>query len=418
MEMQKMFVPFLQQTVGARLQQLRVNVTCTIASNVLLKRTDIYIRSVSFLILLCISSDIFGQELMRPFKIIGNIAGIDTGRFIMLRLVDSSANSVIFESGDSIINGKFTITGKIAYPHAFLARVYKGSSIVPTEYFFIEPGTQYLNGHFDSILYTVPLNTSKTNQEFLNGYWPQYKLVEVLYDVFVKEFSLARSTYGQIVPDTTKLRIGNLQSNFITRRDSLILQQASQFPDSFVSLWVLAERFFTVGYKEIYEKSFNRLSSAIKLTRTGKFLGNHMKTARITAKGQKFPLLNVVDVSGKKNQKIRLNKKYTLLDFWFSHCGPCIAQFAELKDLYKDFNVKGFNIIGLSTDRAEDKASLNKAILKYELPWKQLWDKNAVRSFGLTINAFPTNFLLDENGVIIEKNISPVALKNFLQKNL
>ncbi len=360
----------------------------------------------------------FSQESMRPFKIIGNIEGIDTGRFKMLRLVASAANSIIFTSGDSIVNEKFTITGKIAYPHAFLARVYKGNSMVPTEYFFIEPGTQYLNGYFDSIRYTVPLNSSKTNTEFLEGYWPQYKSVEKFYEVYSNAARLARSEYGQLIPDTIKARIGNLQTSFINKRDSLILQQASQFPGSFVSLWVLAERFFTVGYKEIYEKSFNRLSSSIKLTRTGKFLGNHIMTAKITAKGQKFPLLNVMDVKGKKNQKIRLNNKFTLLEFWFSHCGPCIAQFPELKNLYKDFKAKGFNIVGLSTDRAEDKASLNKAILKYELPWDQLWDKNGIESVKLTINSFPTNFLLDENGIILEKNISPVLLKTFLEKNL
>ncbi len=359
----------------------------------------------------------FSQTLMKPFTIIGYIAGIDTGSFKLIRLVDSLGNRIKIESGGAIINGAFTIKGRVAYPHAFMARVYKGNQLAPTEYFFIDTGTQYLSGSFDSIKNTVPLNTAKTNTEFLKGYWPKYKSVDNLWVIHLEEIRKARSIYGQNIPDSVKIRVNMLRDNFITSRDSLILKQVKQFPNSYVSLWVLTERFFIVGYKKIYENSFNSLSSANKSTRTGQFLKKQILTAKVLSKGQKFPFFPVVDIEG-KTETFSVNARYTLLEFWFSYCGPCIAQFPELKSLYHDFNKKGFDIIGLSTDKIEDKANLKKVIGKHDLPWKQLWDKNAVRSFGLTINAFPTNFLLDENGVIIEKNIIPVALKNFLQKNL
>ena len=360
---------------------------------------------------------VFSQRVMKPFTVIGYIAGIDTGSFELVRLVDSLGNQIMIENGGSIINGKFIIKGKISYPHAFSARVYKKNSMVPTEIFFIEPGTQYLNGLFDSIKYTVPLNTAKTNTEFLSGYWPKYQSIDKLYEIYSKELRMAGSEYGQSIPDSVKIRIDMLRSNFITKRDSLIFYQAIQFPGSYVSLWVLTERFFISGYKEIYENSFNTLSLMVKGSRTGQFLEKHIQSAKILAKGQKFPFFTVSNVEGKA-EKFNINARYTLLDFWFSRCGPCIAQFPDLKTLYQNFNKKGFDIIGLSTDQIEDKVNLKKVIEKHELPWKQLWDKDAVQSLSLTINAFPTNFLLDEKGVIIERNISPVSLKNFLEKKL
>lgn len=377
-----------------------------------------FIIIIWFLLFSFKHSSILSQKLMVPFTITGVIEGVDTGRFKLMRLVDSTANSIIFDGTGTIINEKFTITGKIAYPHAFVANIYKGKTMIPTEMFFIEPGIQYLKGSYDSMMYTVPVISSKTNKEFVNDYWSKYKIVDKLYDLFQKESSIAYDIYCTEVPDTAKIRIEYLKQAFINRRDSLILHQINQNPASFVSLWILAERFFTVGYKKIYEESFNQLSGNIKQTKTGIFLGEHIKTAKLTANGQKFPLFKLSGLDGNNKQLSFLYYKYTLLEFWFSHCGPCIAQFPDLKKVYKNFNGKGFNLVAISTDQISENHYLKAAIKKHELPWQQLWDKNGVETSRLSINSFPTNFLVDNKGTIIRKNIHPAALREFLEMNL
>jgi hypothetical protein len=45
-------------------------------------------------------------------------------------------------------------------------------------------------------------------------------------------------------------------------------------------------------------------------------------------------------------------------------------------------------------------------------------DMNDKETENLGINAFPTNFLLDESGKIIKRDIEPDQLKVFLEKNL
>ena len=46
--------------------------------------------------------------------------------------------------------------------------------------------------------------------------------------------------------------------------------------------------------------------------------------------------------------------KYVLIDFWASWCGPCMREVPFLKETYSKYFSKGFQIIGVSLDRARD----------------------------------------------------------------
>ncbi len=113
-----------------------------------------------------------------------------------------------------------------------------------------------------------------------------------------------------------------------------------------------------------------------------------------------------------------LKKKYTLIDFWYSNCSPCIGQFADLKTIYEKYKGQGFEIIGISADKVKDKQNWQNIINKHQLIWPQYWDINGQETSKLSINTFPTNFLLDSEGKIIKKNIRPVELAEFLSENM
>ena len=110
------------------------------------------------------------------------------------------------------------------------------------------------------------------------------------------------------------------------------------------------------------------------------------------------------------NPIIKKNK-FTLLDFWFSTCMPCIKQFPSFKNTYDLNKSKGFEIIGISVDR--NKSTWQESIHKHDLNWLQYLDSYKIITQKLNISSFPTNYLLDNNGKIIKKNISPEDLATF-----
>ena len=135
--------------------------------------------------------------------------------------------------------------------------------------------------------------------------------------------------------------------------------------------------------------------------------------------GKEFPPIISIDIRDNKlDVATFLKSEYTLVDFWYSNCGPCIAQFPDLKQLYEKYKNKGFEIVGISTDKLKYKTEWQVAVKKYQLDWPQYWDTNGQEATRLSIRAFPTNFLLDGQGRIIKKNMSPVELKQFLLDNI
>jgi thiol-disulfide isomerase/thioredoxin len=119
--------------------------------------------------------------------------------------------------------------------------------------------------------------------------------------------------------------------------------------------------------------------------------------------------LNILGVDG----------KYVLIDFWASWCGPCRRSNPALVELYNTHHDAGFNILGVSLDR--DGAEWQKGIKEDGLPWPQIsdlqyWQNEISTYYG--IQFIPQNILIDDNGVIVAKNMEPAKLGEFLSNNL
>ena len=135
-------------------------------------------------------------------------------------------------------------------------------------------------------------------------------------------------------------------------------------------------------------------------------LGARIKNEETFAVGHKVPNFTSNNTEGKAVSLSSIKAKVLLVDFWASWCAPCRRENPNVVKVYKEFHDKGFDVLGVSLDDKKD--NWLKAIKDDSLVWHHVSDlkgwKNAVAQlYG--IRAVPTNYLLDENGVILAKNL-------------
>lgn len=97
-----------------------------------------------------------------------------------------------------------------------------------------------------------------------------------------------------------------------------------------------------------------------------------------------------------------LKGKVVLLDFWATWCGPCKESIPHLTQIYKNYRDKGFELIGMSTDKAGDVEMVRRFVKSMEIPYPIIMTPDEVaRNYKIT--GLPTTVLIDREGKIREK---------------
>ena len=129
--------------------------------------------------------------------------------------------------------------------------------------------------------------------------------------------------------------------------------------------------------------------------------------------GGKAPNFSAMTPEGKELALNDVLGKYTIIDFWASWCKPCRRENPNVVDVYEKYHDKGLNIISVSLDRQGQKSRWVQAIEDDNMDWYhvsnlQFWNDPIAKNYN--VRSIPATFLLDENGVIIDKNLRGPAL--------
>ena len=351
------------------------------------------------------------------FQLTGRVKGLDTGIIKINFLLTDSAIKRSFTT--KINKGKFFIREKIAHPMRGYM-ILNGS--IYSDDFFIEPGKQDI--YFDattrkSFHQSIKINGSVSNEEFMNDYQkklqPFYDKLDNCYEILDslnKLFTIEKPPSVYSGPcRNIELAIGKIDSV----KKAFIIKH----PSSYVSLWGLVTSIWGIDNLEFVAETFKSLDSKIRSSVVGKWLAERIETQSVFLNGKIFPAMILGD-SNQKKFTIRdsIRGEYTLVDFWFSHCGPCIAQFPLMSELYTKYKDLGFDIIGISIDQTVYKKDWLEIIAKHHLNWRQYWDVDGEEASRFYFDSYPTNFLLDKEGKIIKKNILMEELGILLSGNL
>lgn len=316
----------------------------------------------------------FGQVKITKFKIEGKVQGYSNGT--MLYLHDLSDGSYKKIDSTLIANNQFSFNGQ-------LKTKYLKSAISTTD--FADRTTFWLEKGLTSFI----AEKGKFKKAIIKGV--------------------------KIQEDQNKLN--NLLENSENQKETEY-SFVRDNPNSIVSAYVLSV-YSSSWNKDTVSALYKSFTKEVKQTAYGKKIFTFLSLNRNIKIGDKFVDFSQMDTTGKFVKLSSIKSKYILLEFWGSWCGPCREENPTLVKIYNEFKQKGFEIFGVASET--DKQQWTKAIKADGLSWINVTDfrgsdNKAAMIYG--VSGYPTNFLIDKDGIIISKNIYGADLRNWLLKVL
>ena len=121
-----------------------------------------------------------------------------------------------------------------------------------------------------------------------------------------------------------------------------------------------------------------------------------------------FPQFEGKDLDGNPvDSSLFANNAFTVVNFWFSGCKPCVGELKELEELSKTVREQGGELIGINTETLDgnaDAVATAKEILESKgVTYRNIYfdSSSEAAKFALNIMAFPTTYVFDRNGNVV-----------------
>ncbi|MCF6241025.1 MAG: TlpA family protein disulfide reductase, partial [Bacteroidales bacterium] len=120
--------------------------------------------------------------------------------------------------------------------------------------------------------------------------------------------------------------------------------------------------------------------------------------------GDSAPLFDGLYYGNQKSFKLAdyIGKNVIIVDFWYTHCPPCVRAMPALSGLYDEFKDKGLLILGLNSvdNRPHSLSNLDKFLQKRKISYPVIMTQPTV-GLMYKIKGYPTMYLLDKSGKIV-----------------
>ena len=368
-----------------------------------MKKLKFKILRLTFLFLLssCGNSD-------KQYELIGN-ADVSDGTMIYILQADQN-NQPFINDSTSVQSNSFKFNGISSTPQISYIQVEGINGYVLA---ILENGDIKADLYKDSISKSRVYGT-KSNDDFIKYKSETKSLVDVMNNISSKAQDAIMSGDVERAMKLEKDYNSKEREVMLYEWDFIIENLDSYMSALLLEVFMIENKVNKDSIIDVYESFSNR----IKVSDVGKNIADLLSQFEDPIEvGEIAPDFTAPSIDGSKitlsNELAKNN--LTLLDFWAAWCRPCRVENPNLVRLYKSYNDEGFEIIGVSLDRTKEQ--WEQAIEDDNLLWTQVsnlnfWNDPIARRYS--IRAIPQSYLINQDGVVIGKNLKG----NDLEENI
>ena len=340
------------------------------------------------------------QNITDGFQITAKTSGIKDTTVYLISCTNDTLGTTEMK------NGMFFFNGKLAAPNVAYVRPAGTQAVIPLilenanfQIMAGEQGVKIVGGELQSQYDRYSAISKKTGAE-------QARVQ--------KEMQAAMQEGNQ-------MKMQGLQNDFMKFVEKVRKEEAAAY-DSMINtipgIYALSVNMNQMP-REMVRERFDRFNETYQNHVLGKAVAAHLENVERVMEGKYAPDFSLPTA---ENDTISLHKmtgKVKLVDFWASWCGPCRQEMPNLVKLYKHYQTKGLEILGVSID---DKADAwKKACFEEGITWKSVRTPEGRMSPILqtyNIKSIPYTVLLDDDNRIVAVNLRGKDLENKIAEML
>ncbi|TLF45001.1 TlpA disulfide reductase family protein [Maribacter aurantiacus] len=346
------------------------------------------------------------------YTINGSLRGdLEDGTQVFLKTI-GEGNQPIEVDTTTISQGKFEFSGVAEKPELYYIFVDKAQGYTAV---ILENGDIDFEASIDSLGFADIGGTPQN--DFFANYMEESRKISLQAKSIQEDLQRATTSGGS--PENIAALRDEMQE-LTEEYQGFETKFVSENPNALISALLLERSISTKTIESSKaQELYDTFSAEIKDSKPGQRILDLLERLKAseeadknTSIGATAPNFSGPNPNGETLELKNLLGKATLVDFWAAWCRPCRAENPNIVSVYKKYHDKGLNIVGVSLDRTAD--AWKKAIEDDGLEWNHIsniayFDDAIAKLYN--VDAIPAAFLLDENGVIVAKNLRGPALE-------
>ncbi len=131
---------------------------------------------------------------------------------------------------------------------------------------------------------------------------------------------------------------------------------------------------------------------------------------------KKAPEIRFTGLDGKDYRLSAFRGKVVIVNFFASHCPPCMVELKELARLYREYEDQGLVVISLMVDQ-EGSPLLPQIVKAKGITYPVgLASEEIIQAFG-NVYITPTTFIIDKEGQVVKRLVG-YAGRKYLEKKI